>query len=115
MEGINLIRATTPTHIFTFEQLNPSTFKVLNIYYAQRGNILLEKNKEDCTFSEETQEGHTIYKVQVTLTQEETKLFNSKYNTVEVQLRVLTADNKSFATKIYTFKIFDVLDDEELT
>ena len=46
-----MIRATTPTHIFTFNNLDPSTFKALNIYYAQQDVELLVKEKNDCTFS----------------------------------------------------------------
>ena len=30
-----MIRGTTPTHTFTFNNLDPSTFKVLNIYYSR--------------------------------------------------------------------------------
>ena len=41
-----MIRGTTPTHTFTFNNLDPSTFKVLNIYYAQQGVELLSKNGE---------------------------------------------------------------------
>jgi hypothetical protein len=30
-----MVRCTTPTHKFIFDRLDPSTFKELNIYYAQ--------------------------------------------------------------------------------
>ena len=30
-----MIRGTTPTHTFTFDKLDPRTFKVMNVYYAQ--------------------------------------------------------------------------------
>jgi hypothetical protein len=30
-----MYRATTPRHVFIFEKIDPSTFKELNIYYAQ--------------------------------------------------------------------------------
>lgn len=40
-----MIRSTTPTHIFSFENIDPSTFKILNIYYAQQGVEILKKIK----------------------------------------------------------------------
>lgn len=108
-----MIRGTTPTHTFTFNHLDPTTFKVLNIYYAQQGVEILVKNKDDCTFtSQETDEG-IIYNASVTLTQEETKTFKSKYD-VEIQLRVLTADDKSLATAKYKLPVWDVINDELL-
>lgn len=107
-----MIRGTTPTHIFTFN-IDPSTFKVLNIYYAQQGVEILVKQKEDCTFSVQEEEEGTIYLASVTLTQEETLIFKSKYN-VDIQLRVLTADNKALATKKYSVSVWDVINDEVL-
>ena len=108
-----MIRGTTPTHTFTFNNLNPETFKVLNIYYAQQGVEVFQKNKEDCTFSSyETDEG-IVYTAQVTLSQEETKLFKAKHE-VEVQLRVLTADDRSLATNKYKLSVWDVINDEVL-
>ena len=108
-----MIRATTPTHTFTFNALDPSTFKVLNIYYAQQGVELLSKSKEDCTFSSKETEDGLIYLASVTLTQEETKLFKAKY-CVKVQLRVLTADDRALATPEYEVPVQDVINDEVL-
>lgn len=108
-----MIRSTTPTHIFSFENINPSTFKILNIYYAQQGVEILKKNKEDCSFSTKETENGIIYLVSVMLTQEETKLFKAKYN-VKVQLRVLTEDNQSLATSEYEIPVQDVINDEVL-
>lgn len=108
-----MIRGTTPTHTFTFNNLNPSTFKVLNIYYAQQGVELLSKNKEDCIFSTKETEDGIVYLASVTLTQEETKIFKAKY-TVKVQLRVLTEDNRALATPEYEVPVWDVINDEVL-
>ena len=108
-----MIRGTTPTHTFTFKNLDPRTFKVLNIYYAQQGVEIFQKGKEDCTFKEkETDEG-TIYLARVTLSQDETKQFKAKYD-VEVQLRVLTADDRALATNKYKLSVWDVINDEDL-
>lgn len=108
-----MIRATTPTHKFTFNNLDPNTFKVLNVYYAQQGVELLSKSKEDFSFSSEETEDNILYIASVTLTQEETKLFKAKQK-VEVQLRVLTADNRSLATPKYELSVWDVVNDEVL-
>lgn len=108
-----MIRGTTPTHTFTFNALDPSTFKVLNIYYAQQGVELLSKNKNDCTFSSKETEDGIIYSASVTLTQEETLMFKPKY-AVKVQLRVLTADDRALATPEYEISVWDVINDEVL-
>ena len=108
-----MIRGTTPTHTFTFKNLDPQTFKVLNIYYAQQGVELLAKGKEDCTFSTQETEDNIVYLASVRLTQEETKKFNAKYD-VEVQLRALTADDQSLATSKYKLNVWDVINDEVL-
>lgn len=108
-----MIRGTTPTHTFTFNNLDPSTFKVLNIYYAQQGVELLNKNKEDCVFSSKETESGLIYQASVTLTQEETLIFKPKY-AVKVQLRVLTSDNRALATPEYEIPVHDVINDEVL-
>lgn len=108
-----MIRGTTPTHTFTFNNLDPSTFKVLNIYYAQQGVELLSKSKEDCIFTTKETEDGIIYLASVTLTQEETKIFKAKYS-VKVQLRVLTEDNRALATPEYEVPVWDVINDEVL-
>lgn len=108
-----MIRGTTPTHTFTFNNLDPSTFKVLNIYYAQQGVEVFQKGKEDCTFSSKETADGLLYLAQVTLTQEETKMFKAKYD-VEVQLRVLTADDRALATNKYKLSVWDVINDEVL-
>lgn len=108
-----MIRGTTPTHTFSFDTLNPETFKVLNIYYAQQGVQILCKTKEDCTFSTRETDIKTIYLASVTLSQEETKAFSAKYK-VEVQLRILTEDDRSLATPKYELSVWDVINDEVL-
>lgn len=108
-----MIRGTTPTHTFSFNNLDPSTFKVLNIYYAQQGVEILSKAKSDCSFSTKETDCGTEYLASVNLTQEETKMFKSKYK-VEIQLRVLTADDRALATPKYELSVWDVINDEVL-
>lgn len=109
-----MYRATTPTHKFIFEGLNPETFKELNVYYAQQGVELLRKTKEDCRFTTEETEDKMLYIVYLTLTQEETKIFKARYP-VKVQLRALTQDDRALATSEYEVPVCDVINDEVLT
>ena len=108
-----MIRGTTPTHIFTFDDIDPSELNILNIYYAQQGNVLLEKHKNDCTFY---QNNDGSYTASVTLSQEETKLFKARRDSdeFEIQVRVLTGGGKALATPKYRIPIHDVLNDEVL-
>ena len=108
-----MIRATTPIHKFIFKNINPETFKELNIYYAQQGVELLKKTKADCSFTTEETEDDTLYIAKVKLTQEETKLFKSKYK-CKIQLRALTEGDDALATIEYEVPVLDVINDEVL-
>lgn len=108
-----MYRATTPTHKFIFEQLNPAEFKVLNIYYSQQGIQILKKEKSDCSFTTKEAPDQTLYIVYVTLTQEETKLFKAK-SPVKIQLRALLQDDRALATEEYEVPVFNVINDEVL-
>lgn len=74
-----MIRGTTPTHIFTLP-FDGELITKLNIAYAQGGRIVLEKELADCHI-----EGN---KISVTLTEDETLLFDSNKAMAEIQLRV---------------------------
>ncbi len=108
-----MFRATTPTHKFIFENCDPSSFKELNIYYAQQGVELLRKTKEDCTFQTKETSEKDLYIVSVKLTQEETKLFKPRYP-VKIQLRGLTDTNNALATDEYEIEVKNVINDEVL-
>ena len=108
-----MYRATTPTHRFVFNGIDPSTFKELNVYYAQQGIELLKKTKEDCIFTSEENLDSTDYVVYLTLSQEETKLFKPR-QMVKIQLRALTADDRALATSEYEVQVCDVINDEVL-
>lgn len=108
-----MYRATTPTHKFVFKNLNPETFQILNIYYAQQGVEVLKKEKKDCSFYSKEVEDGIIYVAYVILTQEETKLFKPKLN-VKIQLRALTEDARALASEEYEVPVFNVINDEVL-
>ena len=109
-------RATTPVHSFTFP-IDPENISKLLLTYAQHGEIVLNKTKEDFSF-----EGNVGT---VTLTQEETNLFDdtpdcgefiSGTNSpmVEIQLRGLTTNNQAIATDIWRVPLRKILNDEVL-
>ena len=108
-----MIRGTTPTHTFTFNNLDPETFKVMNVYYAQQGVEVLKKTKDCFSFSSSETDIGIVYSAQVTLTQQETLAFNPKQS-VKVQMRALTADDRSLATKEYELSVWTVINDEVL-
>lgn len=128
-----MIRATTPTHIFYFED-DPSEFERILITYTQGDSIVLEKEKEDLTIeaidpepSEDEQEDESTashscyagnYKAYYRLTQEETRMFKAdsmgKKLPVQVQVRALTTSGEALASEKHNICVVDVLNDEVL-
>ena len=121
-----MIRATTPKHIFAFEN-DPSEFSRILVTYSQNGQIVLEKTQDDMTFGVETDEktGDEIYVAWYRLSQEETLRFKSEQPTcgvhgkkqtkVSVQVRVLTAGGEALASQPFEVSVEDVQNDEVLT
>ena len=105
-----MFRATTPVNNFLFNVDPDATFKQILITYAQRGKIILEKTKEDLTFSQ-TDDG---YVASFRLTQKEANLFNAR-NSIEIQVRALSYYNEAIAFTKTTMTISDVLNDVVLT
>ncbi len=75
-----MIVGTTPTHIFNVPLLALEIAEV-RILYSQNDILLVTKTTTDCTIQDN--------QISVTLTQEDTFLFNAK-EPVEIQIRVLT-------------------------
>lgn len=110
-----MFRATTPTHIFCFGEINPSDFKTILITYAQNDRIVLEKNKEDLTIWTEEVNGETHYHASLKLSQEETKRFLAKpSSSVSIQIRALDYNDDVIASNKMTISVQDVLNDEVL-
>lgn len=99
-----MIRGTTPTHIFTLS-IDSSYLKNIRITYAQDDKIILQKEIEDC----ET-DG---FAVKVTLTQEETLMFNCK-KLVQIQVRALTYSGEALACPVMQTTVGKCLDSEVL-
>lgn len=100
-----MIRATTPTHTFTFPSA-PEAYSKILIVYNQLGKDVLTLTKDDLTL-----DGNTA---SITLSQEMTRAFKAGFP-VGVQVRVLDADDKAFANKPVYVYIADVYNDEVLT
>lgn len=98
-------RGTTPTHIFTLP-ISVEQCAVVRIIYAQGGESKLIKNKEDLSF----ENGVTA---KVTLTQEDTFLFNSR-ELVEIQVRIKTLDGTALASEILKVRVERLLENEVL-
>lgn len=74
--------------------------------YAQYDQLLFKKERADCVLTGDT--------IEVTLSQEETLLFNENVH-VQVQLKVLTVSGTVLATNVYVVDVGTVLDGEVLT
>lgn len=109
-----MIRATTPTHTFTFDS-DPSAYSRILVTYSQNNRVVLEKEKSDLTIEErQTTEG-TEYVAWFRLTQEEANRFSSSGSSrAYVQVRVLTTANEALASDITAISVKDVLNDEVL-
>lgn len=94
---------TTPTYTF---QLPPEAVdvKTAKVTFRQNRTVVLEK-KEECVISDKT--------VKVSLSQEETFLFDARYKT-DVQLRVVTMGGDALSTDVYTLDVAECLDREVL-
>lgn len=98
-----MIRTTTPTHIYTFEE-DISGFAEIELTYKQR-DVSLVKKREDLVCD--------AHSVSYHFTQAETRLFSS---TVDVysQLRFLTDEGDVLATDVFTIPVEAILNDEVL-
>lgn len=97
-----MICGTTPTHTFTLP-FDVDLIKSVRVIYAQDNQIVFVKNTEDCTLADNT--------VTVKLTQEETLSFDYK-KAVEIQVRVLTADDESLVSGIKCVSVGRCLDED---
>lgn len=107
-----MFRATTPTHTWIVP-LAPSMIQKIRITYKQDGKVILQKTEADC---QKTQTGDSTGRIWVTLTQEETLLFDSSTDKrVSIQLRVLTTDGVVMASQIEKVFANECLDEEVLS
>ena len=96
-------RGTTPTHRFVLP-FPLDEIEEVEITYCQNKREILKKYKENCTLK-----GRTI---STTLTQEDT--FEFQEGIVEIQIRVKTNDDTTFASDIMKVSCRRCLSDEVL-
>ena len=96
-----MYRASTP--VFYFELgVTAEEVQDFKATFSQYGKTVLEKKKADMTVE------NNIWRVQ--LTQEEANLFKTGY--ANLQVRILNADGDALPTRVYTFGVRSVLNDE---
>ena len=102
-------RGTTPTHTFILP-IQTSTCKEILLTYTQ-GSKKLSKHYQDGNLPD----GMTLYRNEVIqqLSQEETKEFSEGF--VKAQIRVLTIEDKSFASQIFNIYVNKTLNDVVLS
>ena len=96
-----MYRGTTPTLTFTLPIAGKS-ITALNLSFAQKGQLLLEKTLADCLVEDTA--------LQVTLTEQDTLLFDDKQGMVEMQLRVGCGKTK-MASNIMRMSVERILKD----
>ena len=110
-----MYRASTPKQSFLCDVNPDETFKTILITYAQNGEVVLEKDKDDLTFDTTTDcKGETVYEAYFRLTQEESNLFDAA-SKVSVQVRALTYEGEAVVFDKEILTVLDVLNDEVLT
>lgn len=108
-----MYRATTPTHVFWFNDIDPEeNFQKVLITYVQDGETLLEKTKEDLTFGTANKNGEVCHYGCITLTQAETNMISAdKSMPTEIQMRVMDYYGNVMATNKIRLTANDVLND----
>lgn len=99
-----MFRGTTPKHIFVIPY-DVSIIKQIRVIYQQREKTILEKTEADCTL-----EGNTIL---VSLSQEDTFLFNDKYG-AKIQVRILTESGEAMSSYPVSVSVNECLSEEVL-
>lgn len=99
-----MIPGTTPTHIFNLP-FEVSLVQSVRVFYAVEGKVILQKNTEDVTLEDS--------KVVVKLTQDETLKFKG-FETVEIQLQVLSPSKDAIVSSMHREGILQFLGSEVL-
>lgn len=98
-----VFKGSTPTLNFNINA-PLENIQVMYLTFEQCGVLILEKNINDITIVDKDT-------VAVTLTQEETLLFSSKYD-IEVQFRAKYTDGSATTSDINTFNMYRILKNE---
>lgn len=104
-----MIRATTPKHLFLFEE-DPAEFVEILITYSQGNRIVMEKGKEDLTIEAGDDGGYVAW---YRMSQEESRRFAE--GRALVQVRVLTDSGEVLASEKEAISVHNVLNDKVMT
>lgn len=96
-----MYRGTTPTITFNLP-FDESRITALNLCFAQQGEVILEKNLGACKLEKDI--------LQVSLTEQETLLFDAKKGMVDMQLRIGCGDSR-MASNIMQISVEQILKD----
>ena len=105
-----MYRATTPTHTFTLPD-QAASYAEIHITYKQNSTELIKHSENGVLPPGMSFDDKDVI---IRLTQDETKLFIAN-KFVYIQVRVLTSGGDVYASKVFTCKINDVLNDEVLS
>lgn len=97
-------RGTTPTHIFKLPFSTEYVSKV-KVAYKQEDKVVLRKNTQDCKIKDNT--------VSVTLTRDESLLFNGRY-LVKVQLEAELREGGNLVSVPFVLRVDELLCEEAL-
>lgn len=110
--GCALHIGATPTHYFTFP-VSPDDLDKVLITYAQDGQIVLEKTKDDLEFKErEEDDGTMSYLGYFTFTQEETLMFDGRKPKYCMQVKAKTMLDEVLGSNIQYYSIEPALNKE---
>ncbi len=96
-----MYRGTTPTMTFTLP-FDTGGITALNLCFVQQGEIVLEKGMTDCVLEKNN--------LLVSLTEQETLLFEADKGMVEMQLRIGCGDTR-MASHIMRVSVEKILKD----
>ena len=100
-----MYRVTTSTCTFTLPD-NTSSYSIIQVAFRQE-NITLVKQYENATCPDGMElDGKDVI---ITLTQAETKAFRE--GIIQAQVRVLTNDNKAFASQMFNVSVDEVINE----
>lgn len=99
-----MVRGTTPTHSFSIP-FDTSEIDELFLTYSQNGQVVFEKQKEDCELIDN--------EIRVHLTQDDTLLLSDKKQT-EIQLAVKTRGGDVFRSNIINVSTERILHDDKI-
>lgn len=101
-----IARGTTPTHTFPLNKIKAADLVDVSITYRQKRNNVLIKRIDDVQLNDNN--------ITVKLTQTDTIMFDPRFETVEVQVKVRTAANEVIIIDTYKYRLMNSFDEEEI-